>query len=196
MGRIFKLLAMSLPLVLLAVPLATTTAAAESGATATIQGHDSFLFGSFNPTFKVNRLVRIPWSLIGGMPPGVPPTSTGFQETYGYHGTPVHVESGETLTVVNQTSDFHTFTVVNKSDLPKTLSGAFGCFASGPCSKNPPVTPTIGAVGDGAFVIPSGSFTETVTAPSGSVLYFMCLFHPEMQGKIIVGEGGGDGGDG
>ena len=194
MGRIFKLLAFSLPLVLLAIPLGTVSAAAESQATVTMQGSESLLFGSFAPTFKVNKLIRIPWSLVGGRPPGVPAASTGFQETYGFHGTPVRVESGETLQVVNQTADGHSFTVVNKRDLPKTLTAAFGCFAVGPCHNPPPITATIGKVGDGSVVAAGGSFTTTVTAPSGSVLYFMCIFHPEMQGKIIVGEGA-DGGD-
>jgi plastocyanin len=98
----------------------------------------------------------------------------------------VKVQSGEALTVINQTNDFHSFTVVNRSDQPKDVNGALVCFTTGPCSNPPAPTATIGKVGDGTYAVPNGTFTIPVVAPTGSVLYFMCLFHPEMQGKIIV----------
>jgi hypothetical protein len=184
--HIRRLLAFSLPLALLALPLATIPAAAEADENIQITGAESLLFGPFTPVFKVNKLVRIPWSLVGGLPPGVPPTSTGFQETYGFHDSVQEAQVGALLQVDNRTNDFHTFTVVKKSDLPKDLNSAFNCFVSGPCSGPPPDTATIGKVGDGAFVAPYGSFTKKIVAPAGSVLYFMCIFHPEMQGKLIV----------
>jgi plastocyanin len=185
MRRIARLLAFSIPLVLLVVPLGTVPAVAHESDPLEIQGSGTLLFGPVDPTFKINRLVQIPWSMVGGVPQGVPANSTGFQETYGYHDFVTRVQSGDVLQVVNKSDDVHTFTVVNKSDQPKSLDAAFGCFAAGPCSKAPPDTPTIGHVGDGAFVGFQG-FTRQVVAPAGSVLYFMCIFHPEMQGKIIV----------
>ncbi len=40
--------------------------------------------------------------------------------------------------------------------------------------------------GDSIVLFPSESFMVQVTAPAGSVLHFMCVIHPWMQGEIIV----------
>ena len=47
------------------------------------------------------------------------------------------------------------------------------------------------ALGDTHLVGPAGgqfrtSFTTKVNLPAGAVLFYMCSFHPQMQGKIIV----------
>ena len=46
----------------------------------------------------------------------------------------------------------------------------------------------LGSTGFGNGVaIPHGkTVTEDVSAPQGRDLYFMCVFHPQMQGKISV----------
>jgi hypothetical protein len=36
------------------------------------------------------------------------------------------------------------------------------------------------------IVFPEQSITMQVTAPAGTVLHFMCVIHPWMQGEIIV----------
>ena len=47
-----------------------------------------------------------------------------------------------------------------------------------------PFTATTG--GDSIVLFPGESFTVQVTAPAGTVLHFMCVIHPWMQGEIIV----------
>jgi hypothetical protein len=49
---------------------------------------------------------------------------------------------------------------------------------------NTPFTLTTG--GDSIILFPLESITVQVTAPAGTVLHFMCVIHPWMQGEIIV----------
>jgi len=46
--------------------------------------------------------------------------------------------------------------------------------------------------GDSIFILPGQTITVTVTASPGAHLHFMCIFHPWMQGEIIVDDSGGD----
>jgi len=47
-----------------------------------------------------------------------------------------------------------------------------------------PFTATKG--GDSIVLMPGESFMVQVTAPAGTVLHFMCIIHPWMQGEIVV----------
>ncbi|HYB03555.1 MAG TPA: hypothetical protein VED17_03775 [Nitrososphaerales archaeon] len=47
-----------------------------------------------------------------------------------------------------------------------------------------PFTSTTG--GDSIVLFPGESFMVQITAPAGTVLHFMCIIHPWMQGVIVV----------
>ena len=122
------------------------------------------------------------------------------------------VPSGGTLHIVNLAAGEgpHTFTVVAKKDEPKTGLQAVNCkicfklakaHGADPNSNAPPkfpflengvgqaTPPSVDVPGDSG-VTGSGKKGEhidlTVTAPSGTKLYFMCLIHPWMQAEVDV----------
>jgi plastocyanin len=123
------------------------------------------------------------------------------------------VKSGGTIHVVTSVASDgpHTFTVVKKKDLPKnaaqmekckicaTLGQAHGFEQN---SDAPPkfqfledgvgqaTAPNVDKPGDSGLTGQGKrgeSIDFTVTAKKGSQLYFMCLIHPWMQGKVVVG---------
>jgi hypothetical protein len=121
------------------------------------------------------------------------------------------VKSGGTITIVNLASSDgpHTFSVVKKSDLPKTASQVNSCkichtlateHGANPQSQAPPkffflengvgssTPPNVDRPGDSAFIAPTqkAKVTLKVTAKAGTTLYFMCAIHPWMQAKLIV----------
>jgi hypothetical protein len=120
------------------------------------------------------------------------------------------VKSGGTITVVNlAASEPHTFSVVKKSDLPRTVSQIINCkvcatlakeHGANPSSEAPPkfpyvengtgtnTAPNIDQAGDSAFVGPKqrAKVSLKVTAKPGTTLYFICAIHPWMQAKLIV----------
>lgn len=49
---------------------------------------------------------------------------------------------------------------------------------------------SVKTAGDSVLLLPGSTFTLTVTAPAGTHLHFMCVFHPWMQGEIIVDAAG------
>jgi plastocyanin len=97
------------------------------------------------------------------------------------------VRSGRTIVLKNSTKDPHTFTIVRRAARPSNTAEVFQC---GVCRKYPPQNNTGGAGidhrGDSRFIAPGQSIKAKVTAAAGRRLYFMCTFHPWMQGKIIV----------
>jgi hypothetical protein len=122
------------------------------------------------------------------------------------------IKSGGTLHVVNNEAGEgpHTFTAVKESDLPKTAQQINTCAICGklgkahgadPNSDAPPkfqflengvgqdTAPSFDRAGDSG-VTGSGKKGESidmkVTAKAGTTLYFMCLIHPWMQGKLVV----------
>ena len=122
------------------------------------------------------------------------------------------VRSGGTITIVNLAASDgpHTFSVVRKSDLPRTVDQINNCqicntigqeHGANPQSQAPPefffvvhgkgshTPPKIDGPGNSAFIAPvqHAKVTLTVTAKPGTTLYFMCVVHPWMQAKIIVG---------
>ena len=123
------------------------------------------------------------------------------------------VRSGGTLHVVNTAAGEgpHTFTVVKRSDLPRTAAAIFACkvcerlgaaHGADPNSEAPPkfqflengvgqdTPPNVDRPGDSG-VTGEGKKGESidlkVTAPKGKTLYFMCLIHPWMQAQVKVG---------
>jgi hypothetical protein len=129
---------------------------------------------------------------------------------------PEFINSGEELTVINNTNARkvgpHTLSLVEPSLLPKTRKARQRCFTpkhicmaiarwhgvkgEGPVKQNPakagePGWDTMGSLtkkGDSWFtgVKPNASFTQTVSAPGGTTIAFLCAIHPWMQGKIEV----------
>jgi hypothetical protein len=122
------------------------------------------------------------------------------------------VRSGGTITIVNLAASDgpHTFSVVRKSDLPRTANQINNCkicqtvaqeHGANPGSGAPPkflfvvkgkgstTPPNVQGPGDSAFIAPTqhAKVTLTVTAKPGTTLYFMCVIHTWMQAKIIVG---------
>ena len=144
------------------------------------------------PQFKINRFV---------------------QTTLRWDKDAYTVKSGGTLHIVNLAAEEgpHTFTVVAKKDLPKTAAQINRCkiceklgkaHGADPNSDAPPkfpflengvgqnTPPSVDRPGDSG-ITGQGKKGESidlkVTATKGKVLYFMCLIHPWMQGKVTVG---------
>lgn len=143
------------------------------------------------PKFQINRFV---------------------QDTLRWDKDVYTVPSGGTLHIVNLAADEgpHTFTVVAKQDLPRTLATLFQCavceklakaHGANPNSNAPPKfpflengvgqmkPPLVDKPGDSG-VTGRGKKGESidlkVTAPAGTKLYFMCLIHPWMQAEVDV----------
>jgi uncharacterized cupredoxin-like copper-binding protein len=124
-----------------------------------------------------------------------------------------NVRSGGTLHLVDNvvSEGPHTFTVVKKKQLPKTAAQAFNCkicnklfkaHGASPESNAPPkffflengvgsqAPPNVNQPGDSALIGPGKkgeSLNVKVTAKKGTTLHFMCIIHPWMQGKVVVG---------
>jgi plastocyanin len=135
-----------------------------------------------------------------------------FQDGLRWDKDTYTVKSGGTLHVVNNKADEgpHTLTVVKESDLPKTAKQMDRCSVCNklgkahgfdPNSNAPPkfqylengagqtAAPDVDRPGDSGITgegKPGESIDLKVTAKAGKELYFMCLIHPWMQGKIVV----------
>jgi hypothetical protein len=122
------------------------------------------------------------------------------------------VPSGGTVHVVNLAADEgpHTFTIVKKSDAPKTGLQVVNCricnalgkaHGANPNSDAPPkfpfledgvgqqTPPNVDKPGDSGVTGKGkkGEFINlTVTAPAGTKLWMICLIHPWMQAEIDV----------
>ena len=120
----------------------------------------------------------------------------------------VAVRSGGQVTLTNTTTDPHTFSIVPRSQLPRTIKQVENCSVcgtiakthgvnpEGPPPEGPPPIPLVNIgppgfdqPGDSIFVGPKGpggQVTFKVTARPGTILNFMCIIHPWMQGRILV----------
>ena len=122
------------------------------------------------------------------------------------------VKSGGTLHIVNKANDGpHTFSIVAKKDLPRTvkqlnecsicqkIAVAHGVDPNVESEAPPPhlwtedgvgvdVPANFDKPGDSVFVgpAPGNSADAKITAKKGKTLYFMCAIHPWMQAKVIV----------
>jgi len=132
---------------------------------------------------------------------------------------PEAVYEGDELEVLNETNPRqvgpHTFSLVEKSTLPKTKQAEKNCFTPkhiclsiaewhkfnpktekiglNPVKAGPAGWSTLGnnsgKKGDSWFTgeVKKGThFSQLVTARAGTTLYFVCAIHPFMQGSIKV----------
>jgi hypothetical protein len=130
----------------------------------------------------------------------------------GHHYTynSVTVAPGSRIHVIDKNHDFHSLTLVTKKSLPNTPDEYKHCFPKGICGiaagwhefhdghihVNPVQAGKKGwdtegsspkKKGDSVIYTPNKlPKNRRVTAPSGTVLHFMCIIHPEMQGTIRV----------
>lgn len=106
-----------------------------------------------------------------------------------FHFTPgtISVRSGGTAQWVDSTADPHTITIVKASQVPATENQVFNCKV---CQSQPPVAdvgaPGLNTPGDSLIVKSGGSVSAPVTGTPGTVLHYICIFHPWMQGVITV----------
>jgi plastocyanin len=123
----------------------------------------------------------------------------------------IKVDKGDKVTWKDDalTSVPHTITIVDPADLPANFAEAYICNwdkrilgVDGPCLQFmdahggiPPTTPVVNvgrngldAPGDSIFLAPNSSVSAQVTAAPGSVLHYICIIHPWMQGSITVEE--------
>jgi plastocyanin len=123
----------------------------------------------------------------------------------------INVKKGDKVTWKDDalTSVPHTITIVESADLPSNFAEAYICNwdkrilgVDGPCLQFvdahggiPPTTPVVevgrkglDAPGDSIFLPPNSSISAQVTAAPGSVLHYICIIHPWMQGSITVEE--------
>ena len=106
-----------------------------------------------------------------------------------FHFSPgtITVHSGGTAQWVDATADPHTITIVKPSQVPATANQVFNCRV---CQSQPPVAnvgiPGLNTPGDSLVVRSGGSVSAPVTAPTGTILHYICVFHPWMQGVINV----------
>jgi hypothetical protein len=120
----------------------------------------------------------------------------------------VPIRSGGTVTLTNLTPDGHTLSIVKRSQLPRTIRQLQNCsvcvaiakshginFEGPPTAGPPPIllvnvgAPGFDAPGDSVVIPPKGRggpVTFKVTARPGTILNFMCAFHPWMQGRFLV----------
>lgn len=118
----------------------------------------------------------------------------------------VVISSGGTLTIANKSSDPepHTFSIVQKKQLPKTLSQIEECAVCGEIghahgvnpeehTNAPPPILTVDSKkdgfnepGDSQFIGPHQTVKVIITAPPGTKLNFICALHPWMQGVVKV----------
>jgi hypothetical protein len=178
-----KLTAVVAAMLVALAAIGATTASAAPRARATIKAVTSF-------RFKINRYVQdgLRWN----------------RDAYA-------VRSGGTIHVVNSEgqSGPHTFTVLKKKDLPRTLRTLFNCSAcneltrahgANPESEEPPrfpflengvgqdTPPNVDRPGDSGLIGErrGDAVDFNVTARAGTNLWFICLVHPWMQAKLQV----------
>ena len=112
------------------------------------------------------------------------------------------MKSGGTLTIRDRTREPHTFSIVRKSQVPRTARQAERCtvcrelgIAHGmpENGEGPPTIPVVdkGAKGfsqPGETVAfgPRQTVKVKITAKAGRTLHFICAIHPWMQGKLAV----------
>jgi plastocyanin len=120
----------------------------------------------------------------------------------------VTIRSGGTVTLINDTSDPHTLSLVKASQqvrtfkqlehcaVCETIAKSHGINIEGPPTPGPPPirvvnvgAPGFDTPGDSIIIGPKGHggpVTFKVTARPGTTLYFMCGIHPWMQGRFLV----------
>jgi plastocyanin len=124
------------------------------------------------------------------------------QDTSRFTPGAVTIRSGGTLTISVKGQAPHSFSIVKRSELPRTPRQIEQCavcqtlaqaHGADPNSDAPPTKPVVdvGAAGidqagDSVFLPPRQTQRLKVTAKNGTTLSFICAVHPWMQGKLQV----------
>jgi plastocyanin len=120
----------------------------------------------------------------------------------------ITIRSGGTITLTNNTRDVHSLSLVKASQVPHTIKQVENCAACAALAKShginfegppavgpPPIrlvdvgAPGFNTPGDSAVIGPKGRggpVTFKVTARAGTILNFICFFHPWMEGRFLV----------
>ena len=126
-----------------------------------------------------------------------------IQATFRFSPMVIDVPSGGTLRFIKQDNapdEPHTLSIVSQGQLPTDVEGVFNC---GACNRildehfggstpklrvDPDGDGGLDTPGDSILILPgvNNSISQTVTAPPGTTLHFMCAIHPWMQGEIKV----------
>jgi plastocyanin len=131
-----------------------------------------------------------------------------LKSTFHFEPGTVPIRSGGTVTLTNLAKDGHTLSIVKQSQVPRTFKQVENCSACEAILKSHGITPegpplhgpppilvaNAGAVGfdapgDSVIIGPkgrSGPVTFKVTARPGTILRFICAFHPWMSGRFLV----------
>ncbi len=112
------------------------------------------------------------------------------------------IKSRGTLTIKNRTREPHTFSIVRRSQVPRTARQAERCTVCQLLGRahgipengeGPPTIPLVdtGArgfnqPGDSVVLGPRQRVRAKITARSGRTLHFICAIHPWMLGKVAV----------
>jgi plastocyanin len=110
-----------------------------------------------------------------------------IEATYHFSPGTISVRSGSTAQWVDATDSPHTITIVKPGQVPSNLNQVFNCKVCQ--SQNPSVNvgqPGLDTPGDSLIVRSGSSVSAPVTASAGTVLHYICVFHPWMQGVINV----------
>jgi hypothetical protein len=112
------------------------------------------------------------------------------------------IRSGGTLTLRDRSGQPHTFSIVKKSDVPRSSNRILQCGAPGticdtiftahqPDPEGNPTKPIVevGApgidqAGDSIVINPKQTVKVNVSAPKGTTLNFICAIHAWMQGRL------------
>jgi plastocyanin len=120
----------------------------------------------------------------------------------------VTIQTGGKVTLVDESKQPHSWSVVRRGQVPRTLRQVDACFGKGPCDDlavahgavNPdtgeeqePTTPLVNVgkagfntPGDSVLIPPDGKTSVRITAGAGSTLNMICAIHPWMQNKVNV----------
>jgi hypothetical protein len=129
-----------------------------------------------------------------------------IRDTVRFADDVVNINSGGRLTIQDRTRQPHTLSIVKRSQVPRTIRQVDACFGRGPCDEfardhgavdpdtgeeREPTEPLVnkGAPGfnqpgDSVYIPPRRSATVRVTANRD--LYYICVPHPWMQGRLNV----------
>ena len=132
----------------------------------------------------------------------------GITDSNRFNRDLITIQTGGKVTLVDETRAPHSWSVVKRGQVPRTLRGVDACFGKGPCDDlafahgaiNPdtgeeqePTTPLVNVgkagfntPGDSVLIPPNGKTSVRITAGAGSTLNMICAIHPWMQNKVKV----------
>ena len=154
------------------------------------------------PALAATPPAKVTQTVVGGVK-FVPNREMG--ETVHFKLDKFAIRKGGTLTLVDKTKAPHSFSIVKKSQVPKSARGVDACGSEkGVCTQiatdhgaiNPvtgefqdPTTPLVNKgkagfnqPGDSVLIPPGGKVKVKVT--SAQTLYYICAVHPWMNGAI------------